>query len=123
MPKNLAILLPAIACAVAACDSGTRLFSRGACRDALQEIESDPAQAAQRAISAGDQRLLLIRGYTTSAPGVPDSRLEGRYRYRTLEKTSDTPEDSSCVEYQDAARRYAERYNVHMQRLIEQRGT
>jgi hypothetical protein len=93
------------------CDAVTPFASGGACSEDLRMMRSDPDHAAQRSVASGDTRVLMVRGYTTWAPGVGDIELQGRLGTRILERTSDTPQDKSCEQYQDAAIAYAERYN------------
>lgn len=115
MPERLLLTLGLLG--LAACDGNAPFAQRGTCSVELRELRSDPVEAAERAVATGDSRLLMLRGYTTYVPGIADTRLEGRYRFRILERTSDTPEDESCVEYQSAARNYAERYNARVLEL------
>lgn len=101
-----------------ACDEAAHVLGMGVCSEDLAKLRVDPIRAAEDAVGRGDRRLLAVNGYTRWTPGALDYSLRTKYGYRTLENTSDTPDDASCVAYQDAAIAYAERYNGRVLQLV-----
>lgn len=101
-----------------ACDEAAHVLGMGNCSEGLAKLRVDPIRAAEDAVRRGDRRLLAVNGYTRWTPGALDYSLRTKYGYRTLENTSDTPDDASCVAYQDAAIAYAERYNRRVLQLV-----
>lgn len=92
----------------------------GKCRNVLSQLEvRSPIADARHAVKQGDRRFLGVNEHTTLFPRVPDGKFDliGKHGYREMEKTSDAIEDDSCLEYQEAARRFAEAYDAEILRL------
>lgn len=104
----------------AACDEAAHVLGTGICSEDLARLRDDPIRTAEQAVARGDRRLLAVNGYTRWTPGALDYSLRTKYGYRTLENTSDTPDDASCAAYQDAATAYAERYNGRVLQLVSE---
>jgi hypothetical protein len=83
----------------------------GDCSRFQPAVAGNPESEAQKALSDGDRRVLLVAGLTTEAPGVEDAALVERLGHREIEGTSDTASDDSCRAFQTDATQYAERYN------------
>jgi hypothetical protein len=95
--KHVALVI-ALAFIAAACDRYPALRTHGAPLD------------AQRAVAAGDCRLVGVYGLTTETPGAPYEE-KVRRGVRVIEGTSDEPDGPAAIRLNDRARRYAERYN------------
>jgi hypothetical protein len=105
------ILVLGVLLGAANCDGSLDLALAGACTDALQELPKDAVEAADRAVKAGDLRLIAVNDYSRRTPGTNDPRLRQKHGIIVLEETSDTPADHSCQTYQKVATDYAEKYN------------
>lgn len=105
------IVVGAILTGLAGCDSQKSVVLGGACSEALRSLPKDPVTTADKAIEAGDLRLVAVNGYSQWTPGASDRQLREKHGILILEKTSDTPPDASCQKYQEAATSYAELYN------------
>lgn len=83
----------------------------GTCTEALRSLPDNPTLAADAAVKSGDIRLIAINDYSQWTPGALDPRLREKHGLIVLKKTSDTPRDSSCEDYQKVAMDFAEQYN------------
>ena len=82
--------------------------------DALRELRrlriADPVADADRAVSAGDTRLLGLAGFALEVPGASE-RDRRRLGVREIQGTSDFFDSVEHRQLQEIARGYAERYN------------
>jgi len=82
--------------------------------DQIRALESaDVAAEVEAAVSKGDLRFVGVMGFGLLVPGVPDyqEKYAARYGVRVIENTSDAIENEEHRRLQDAAYRYAEKYN------------
>jgi hypothetical protein len=80
---------------------------------------ADVVTAVDVALKKGDRRLLGVMGYALVVPGVPrdeEVTLREKHGVRILEHTSDARHGEDHAAWNDAAARYAERYNRELLR-------
>jgi|SRR5438876_2681628 len=82
--------------------------------DALTELRrlksADPVADADRAVSAGDTRLLGLAGFALEVPGASE-RDRRQLGVREIRGTTDVFDSVEHLQLQELARGYAERYN------------
>ncbi len=81
---------------------------------------SSPIADLKKSLERNDLRFVGINRYTCTAPGIggTDTELPQQYGLRCLFGTSDFVESREHAGLIDTARRYAERYNAELARII-----
>ena len=84
---------------------------------------SSPVEDLKNSMERNDFRFVGINRYTCMAPGIggADTELPQQFGLRCLFGTSDFIESREHAGLIDAARRYAERYNAELARIIHRR--
>jgi hypothetical protein len=108
-----------------ACDSaaiGDVTASREVPQELLRLKDADPAADVADAVKRGDFRFLEVAGFSVEMPGIPAGPKRGwlmlRYGVRRIEGTTDS---GMIPDLQEAAARYAEKYNRLLLNHIERR--
>jgi hypothetical protein len=92
--------------------------------NALKSLRnSDPVASAQRAVKSGDVRFLSVRDYSEFVPGVKNQACALEVpRPRLIDPTGDLICTKEHGRLKDVARRYAERYNREVQKILTVQG-
>jgi hypothetical protein len=80
-------------------------------------VDADAVRDAKRAVESGDLRLLAIRGYTITTPGVPEDKtrtLRSVNGVRFIEGTSDVIVNEKHRKLLEVAQEYAREYNEYV---------
>ncbi len=79
--------------------------------------KAHPEQDCARSIRKGDLRFIGVRGFTINMPGVADDHYWSKYGYKVIQGTS----DAGDREFNDAATKYAARYNTVLLKHLQEK--